>query len=253
MTVFSTLPSIFHNYNPEDLDRKRRLLQCPECGGPAFFRQASPIGREACFGARPHALGCRLTAYDYLRPQYGAADIQDSLLIAGSKIVVDFGYGSSSCPESVDGFGLASKLGEASQNLRDEYRQDTRTHRRPSSLLRTLIESPAFSNSEKGIDVYGQEEIAVRDFFVPLLSVNQQHLNKFRGFWGLLSDVRLSDDKSTIWFNSGGLDTISFCLSTKYMDEFNFRYRIRDEEDLAGAYILVFGMLQISPTESCIA
>ena len=34
----------FSGLFPADLEKKRRQLQCPECGGPAFFRHTSPIG-----------------------------------------------------------------------------------------------------------------------------------------------------------------------------------------------------------------
>lgn len=115
-----------------------------------------------------------------------------------------------------------------------------------STLLRLLIESPGFRNSDLLINFHGANEISAKDFFVPLLSVSDQYLGQYHGFWGLLSGVGYSKNKSTIWFNSGGLDTISFCLNTIYLDEFIRRYRVRDEEYLAGAYILVFGTLQVA-------
>ena len=55
----------FAQLQPNELEHKRRFLQCPACGGPAFFRHAAMIGRGPCFGARPHADGCELAAYDY--------------------------------------------------------------------------------------------------------------------------------------------------------------------------------------------
>lgn len=154
---------------------------------------------------------------------------------------MDFGYGSPAQPEYAVGTVRANRISD------DGYRHDFRERRRPSSLLRLLIGSPAFRNSSLPIDVHGESEIPVRDFFVPLLSVTDQYLGEFRGFWGLLSGVGFSEDKSTLWFNSGGLDTISFCLNTKFLTEFTRRYRVGDEEDLAGAYILVFGTLKVSP------
>lgn len=225
----------------EDLEWKRRLLQCPECGGPAFFRNASLNGRGACFGARPHAHGCGMAAQDYERLLNGVGEGQDALQIPRGKIVVDFGYGSPAQPEYVDGTGRASRIPD------DGYRHDFQEHRRPSTLLRLLIGSPAFRNSDSLIEVHEKSEIHVRDLFVPLLSVTDQYLGLFRGFWGLLSGVGFSEDQSTLWFNSGGLDTISFCLDTKCLPEFTQRYRVRDEEDIAGAYVLVFGTLKVSP------
>jgi hypothetical protein len=55
----------FSNLSKDDLFHKRRLLRCPKCGGPAFFRNASAIGRGPCFGARPHAVGCVLAAQEH--------------------------------------------------------------------------------------------------------------------------------------------------------------------------------------------
>lgn len=226
----------------DDLDQKRRLLQCPECGGPAFFRNASFNGRRiSCFGARPHAHGCGMAAQDYERLLNGVGEDQDALQMPRGKIVVDFGYGSPAKPEHVDVTGRASHIFD------DGCRHDSQEHRRPSALLRLLIGSPEFRNSDLQIDVHGKSEIPVKEFFVPLLSVTDQYLGQFRGFWGLLSGVGFSEDKNTLWFNSGGLDTISFCLNTKFLAEFTQRYRVRDEEDLAGAYILVFGTLKVSP------
>lgn len=237
---FSQLP-------PVDLDRKRRLLQCPECGAPAFFRKASPIGRGACFGGRPHSAGCRLTAFDYVRPEYGINNGYDDLFIPNSQIIVDFDYGT---PKPVEVTVPPPMLGREGRNSSDDYRFDTPTHRRPSSLLRMLIESPAFRNSNMPVETFGISEITVRDFFVPLLDVTAIYLGKFRGYWGLLSSVKLSDDKKSVWFNSGGRDNISFRLDVIHLNDFNQRYRFNDEEDLAGAYILVFGMLKYSPTKN---
>ena len=234
----------FSLLDSDSLELKRRFLQCPACGGPAFFRKASFNGsRTFCFGARPHAAGCVLAAFDYERPEYGTAD-HDALNLPGSKIIVDFGYGS---PNHFDDMGCTPRLGRDDRNLTDDYRPEVFTSRRPRSLLRMLIESPEFRNSELPIEVHDNCDFTVRELFVPLLDVTPQYLGQFRGFWGLLSDVRLSDDKKSVWFNSGGKDTISFRLDSRLLDDFNQRYRFNDDEDLAGAYILVFGPLNRAP------
>ena len=230
----------FSRSSQPDLARKRRLLQCPKCGGPAFFRAASFNGRASCFGARPHAEGCSLATQDALRPDDGIDD-PDALVQSGRKIVVDFNYGTSSQPSY---FIEAAKH---NYDYANGYRPDAPAYRRLSSLLRTLIKSPDFRTSDQRIEALDQPEMAVRDFFVPLLSVSEAHNGLTRGYWGLISDARMSDDRKTVWFNSGGLDTISFCMDTKHLEEFNRRYRFHDAEDLAGAYILVMGTVHVSP------
>lgn len=158
-----------------------------------------------------------------------------------SKIVVDFEYGLLVQPENVDGAGRVSCYPD--NGCRGYFQE----HRRPSALLRFLVETPEFRDSDLLINFHGASEVPVKDFFVPLLSVSKLYVGQFRGFWGMISGAGLSKEKCTLWLNSGGMDTISFCLDKIYFDEFTRRYRVRDLEDFAGAYILVFGTLKVSP------
>lgn len=222
---------------PDDFDRKRRLLQCPECGGAAFFRNASFNGqRAACFGARPHAVGCSLSAYDSIQPIYGSNDDNG---IFSCNIIVDFGYGS---PQPIDtGWRVSAENGI---NNFGAPRPSTSTHRRLSSLLRLLIESSTLQNSDQLVEAHGEHGMPARDFFVPLLAVTTQHAGQLRGYWGMISDAKLVDN--TLWLNSGKQDTISFGLDIRYVDYFVQRFHLNDPEDLAGTFILVIGTPSIA-------
>ena len=232
-TSFSCLPSV-------NLERMRRLLQCPECGGPAFFRSASFNGvRGSCFGARPHALGCTLAAFDSERKING--DEHEAIDLPNGKIIVDFNIGGSSYPPT--GF----RSGSDNYNVSEGFRQEAETHRRLRPLLRLLVESSEFRNSNQPIEVFDHSAIPVRDFFVPMLSVTEQHIGLCRGYWGLLSTVRIADDQQSIWFNSGGKDNLSFRLDIRFLPYFTNWYRVSDEEDFSGAYILVVGTLRSAP------
>jgi hypothetical protein len=50
----------------------------------------------------------------------------------------------------------------------------------------------------------------------------------------------------TLWLNSGGRDTISFCIPAEAQGEIFHRFHIEDLEELAGSYVLVLGELRIS-------
>lgn len=235
---FSHLPSA-------ELARKRRLLKCTECGAPAFFRRESRSGRAACFGARPHEEGCELAALDHPEPQDGQADDENQLNNPGERIVVDLNFGANeqAAPE-VD----PNDQGSGNRGRRfvgGGARPNARMQRRLSSLLRTLLHVPTFSQSTQILEFEGRNDIAVRDFFVPVANVTEDHCSLFRGFWGMLSDARAGSD-GTLWLNGGGRDDISFCLNQEHVGEVYSRYNINDEEDLAGANVLVIGTLRIS-------
>lgn len=235
---FSQLP-------PIELARKRRLLCCPECNGPAFFRKASRSGRAACFGARPHAGGCGLAAPEHDVQPDGQGTDQDALNNPGGRIVVDFNYGAQEQPEHEEAPGLPRNPNRRGRFVGEGDRPDARMHRRLSTLLRNLVEAPNFSQSDQLLEIEGRDEIAVRDFFVPLDAVSEEHARMYRGFWGMISDARFAAD-GTLWLNSGGRDDVSFCVDEEHVDAIYDRYGVDDEEDIAGAYVLVFGTLRVS-------
>ena len=123
-------------------------------------------------------------------------------------------------------------------------RPDQRTHRRPSSLLRQLIELPAFGISDQAIEIFGNRTTSARDLFVPLSAVTASLEGQFRGFRGSLLNAKQEDQ--TIWFNSGGWYAVNFCLDSQFLSAFNLRYAIGNWDALTGAYILVFGTLRVS-------
>ena len=236
----------FSNLPIEGLLLYRRSLVCVECGGPSFFRKASHIGRGSHFGARPHACGCKQATQDYVRyPQY-TEDGEELQYGLADKIVLDLNYGAPQ--QAVYAFvARYASIQDDSQHMRHEYRQHGENKSsRPSTFLRNLINSPEFRNSNKIVEYGGHYLGTIRDLFVPLLSARSQHVGYFRGFWGMLSDVQTNKRKTTIWFNSGGHDNIGFCLSETYSKDLFERYQVESYEDLAGAYILVFGVARHS-------
>lgn len=231
---------------PEDIARKRRLLQCPECEGPAFFRNVSFNGqRIACFGARPHAQGCQLAAQDFIY-EY-STDENKGQIIPSSKIIIDFRYGTTISPDSIFNAGcIPIQEGLASGYNFDQPHTHIYYRQRLSSLLRKLIESPLFCNSDQIIRIEGRGEVSARNLFMLLQSATHHFSGHFKGYWGVISDAKFALDRS-LWFNSGGNDNISFCLDSKFVEGIINRYGIRDLEDISGAYILVFGISHITP------
>jgi hypothetical protein len=232
--IYSALE--FSRQSSSDLESKRRFLQCPACGGPAFFRHASPIGRAACFGARPHAQCCELAAQD---------DAGDEELnhIPNSRIIVDFQYGA--LVQQAQFYSLGHGPIQKYAGYNNDPPHVHIYHRRLGSLLRNLIESPEFWISSQSVTIEGRGEFTAKDLFIPFQHARSEYSGHYRGYFGVISDAKLALDKS-LWFNSGGNDNISFCLDFQFVDTIIQRYGINNLEDIAGAYILVFGTPRVS-------
>ena len=235
----------FSRLHPQESDRKRRLLFCPECGGPAFFRNVSRNGRIPCFGGRPHRNSCGYAAQDYIRP----VDPDDVTHFAQSnlanRIVLDFNFGVQARSDGAEVFEQAQIPNEVGSTRGNSERPSLRRYCRLSSILRTLIATPYFGQSDRVIEIPGRYETSARDFFVPLLNTTNNTAGLFRGYWGFLSDARYAPDQS-LWFNSGGRDNISFCLGAQHVEEFCRRFAVDDLEEISGAYILVLGTPQVA-------
>lgn len=230
-----------------DFIAKKRFLECPECQGPAFYRGPTRNGREACFGARPHADGCTLATPEHDGGTRGQGDGEDEVFTTGQRILLDFNYGALVTTQEGEPAGTTTvtadvgMLGGTGTGMRETM------NRRMSSILRSLMESEEFRRSTQMIEVTGHGEFTVADLFVGFSEVTDDHIGSYHGFWGMVPDAR-RDGKGTLWLNSGGREDISILSGYGLIAETYKRFHIDDEEDIAGAYILVLGELRIGPS-----
>lgn len=220
-----------------DLERKRHFLICQGCGRSAFFRKKSRSGRAACFGAS-HDLQCEYASPEYNPGNDGPGEPQDQLYNPGNRIVVDFNYGAAGDYEVQEDNRLPENRGRRGRYQGNGQRPNARTHRRLRPLLRDLINVEAFRNSEQIIEIHGQPEIAVRDFFVPFLNVTNDNEGLFRGYWGEIVSVRRSEN-GTLWLNSGNRQSISFYIDDLFINDAFDHYGIQNDQDFVGAFLLV--------------
>jgi hypothetical protein len=230
---FSELP-------PNELSDKRQNLVCTECQADAFFRKASRSGQAACFGARPHIESCSFASPETQTVEAEGGD-EDIVHNPGQIIEIDLNFGAATTNVDIeqnenDDLGQ----GRAGRHIGRGKRPNTHMHRRLSSLLRNLINSYEFRSSHQKIELEGKEATSVKDFFVNFNDVTNGHDGKFHGYWGLLTDARIGND-NTLWLNSGGRGAVSCVISSSNVDALYARYNIEDEEDFAGAYILIIG------------
>lgn len=230
---FSQLP-------PIEMSNKRQNLVCTECEKDAFFRKASRTGQAACFGARPHEANCSFASAETQRVENEGGD-EDRLRNPGQNIIIDLNYGSN--PRvNVD---VEPNVPEGGNEGRGHHvgnspRPNANMQRRLSTLLRNLINSEEFRDSEQQIALGENDSTSVANFFVNFVDVGDQHDHQFHGYWGLLTDARL-DVHGNLWLNSGGRGNISCLIHAQDVDTFYQRYNIDDVEDFAGTYVLVLG------------
>lgn len=226
------------------IEAYRRQLVCPECNGPAFFRKESTSGQAACFGARPHANKCSLAAVDSSLGGLSGPD-KEERINNGERIEIDFKYGagpvvhpSADADEDPSGRGGRFRGGQRSSTAV--------THRRLSTLLKNLMLSEDFRTSDQLIAL-PQGEYRVRDLFVRFEDIDAKHLNSFRGYWGMITDAGLSKgEPKSLWLNSGASDDVSIVVDASLSEPFLARFPVKDTDEFAGSYVLVFGELKVS-------
>jgi hypothetical protein len=250
-TALCTIDGMTYNaarfQQTDEFDIKRRFLECPECSGPAFYRGPSKNGREACFGARPHAEGCTLAALEHDGAVTGEGVEDDEVLTTGQRIVLDLNYGTADTTTGGQTAGVPVGAGNGgTRGLGGPAMNNTIT-RRLGPILRTLMESDEFRRSNQTIQIPDVGEFTIADFFVPFSEVTDEHVGSCRGFWGMVPAPR-RDGNGTLWLNSGGHEDMSVLLDQGFFEETRQRFHFEEVEDLAGAYVLVLGELRRGPS-----
>ncbi len=116
--------------------------------------------------------------------------------------------------------------------------------RRLRPLLRTLIYSEAFRNSAQTIELPERGTFSVNDLFVNFTDIEERHIGRFRGYWGLVYDVGVGMN-STVWINTGKQEDVSIRLTIEQVRPFLDYHKV-ELADLEGMHVLVFGNLDRS-------
>lgn len=245
-TINNTVYDIagFEALSPKCIGVMRRNLLCPRCMGPGFYRKAARSGQASCFGARPHAEFCDMGGPQSATHRGDTLD-QDDVVNRGERIEVDFAFGAPLHHHTV-GEDADATYGVGRQSGGQAAQRTQTRHRRLSTLLKNLILSEDFRRSEQLISVESGL-FKVRDFFVPFAHAEVDELERMRGYWGLISDAAQSGDQPpSLWLNTGGRQDLSVVVDSSLADDFTQRFPIHELEDLAGAYVLVFGCVRVS-------
>lgn len=162
------------------------------------------------------------------------------------KILVDFNYGAREEVNPDDQGPDVDPQGRGRRFTPGTAGRKSHKHRRLSTLLKNLIYSPAFRNSEQLIAL-PQGEYRVKDLFVEFPLVSETTVGSYRGFWGMVADAGMyPKGNESLWLNSGGRDAVSVVVDADLGEAFEKRYPVTELEGFAGSYVLVFGELRRS-------
>ena len=239
-TALCTLDNV--NYSAIDFNQTvnfttiRRHLVCSACGRTAGYRSQGRDGRIACFRAT-HVDGCE-------QARMSIAHLTEQPTVVNRRIIVDFNYGFATTRASTQTAGGADTAGtQGDQQAGGNTGVNTST-RRLRPLLSELIGNEDFLRETLTIEVPGQGNYPVAEFFVNFASVTDDHVGTYHGYWGLIPAIWVKEN--SLYFNSGGPDSMSVLLDAQFDEDFIQRYNIDDLNEIAGSQMLVFGQLKRS-------
>lgn len=217
---------------------KRRHLICIKCGARAIFVKEARSGQGPHFRARPH-LDCALAAPE-LEQGEGGGDDKDMLRNPGDHILLDLRYGAA---EQLNGdLGGAGEGGtRGGQHVGHGGGARAVSRRRLRPVLKNLIFSEEFRDSDQTIELPGVGVFRVHELFVNFSDINDAHVDRFGGYWGDIQDIREGKDGAR-WINTGDQDDVSVLVGKDICSPFLSYHRVSWER-LEGMHFLVFGWL----------
>jgi len=230
----------FQQLSDNEIARLRQFLECPKCGGKAFYRKKSVDGKAACFGSRYH------TCEDANPTPQRQTEIQNAIevekIIASSEVInITFSPRSAGAKETQTTIVHSAMLGCDAKD-KNVYTQQANTTRTPSVGLKKILDSlmagSSLSDSKIIISIDGFS-FKAKNLFVnfsdssPAININSA---KPKMYWGTLSH---SDDHIE-WLNPADCNDVGISLGG-YRDKIIQNFSISDKRCLEGAGIILFG------------
>ncbi len=237
----------FSNLEMVKIDSLRHSIYCNECKAQGYYRKKSINGIPACFGAY-HEDDCSYKSKES-SPRYDAVTIEEVNTIQTNQSTIDVNFNTytkgqlESKPSTPSGKPVSSS-GTTSRHTKAPT-QTRNASRGLRSLLRMLMKTDTFAKSEILINAFGKNPYKAKNFFVNFNEITKEHVNKWRGYWGVIS----KSDSEISWLNTSNENDVSIPVTnlTEYIKN---TFKIDSCDDLQGAMILVFGKLLVSKSDN---
>lgn len=239
----------FESLPKTHLDRYRRSLVCNECKAKAYYRKKSKDGKPACFGAY-HEDGFKCKSPNH-ESKYDKETIEEVSTLTKNCNVIDVNFSafinnSTQMPQTARPTGGNSSKNGVSNSHSISSNNTKNVSKTIGGLLKLLVKTDTFKSSDIFLNI-GKFTYKAKNLFLNFDQITEDTLaeNKLRGYWGVISNA----DDEICWLNTSNLKDVSIPIQN-FKDELLMRYKIIDPEQLAGAYVLVFGWLKESKKDS---
>ena len=231
----------FSKLEPALLNSIRHSLVCNICQGKAYYSKKSRNGKPAHFGAY-HLNDCLHQSKNTtprIDPQ--TVDEVNAILTNDNSVEVNFtAYNVSdlaATPHTTRKIKASSRQSTHHTRPAKQFKNATKGLR---SLLRMLMHTDSFATSNIDIHTGGKHPYKAKNLFVNFDDIEEEHIGKWRGFYGLISHA----DEPMHWLNIANKNKVS--IATSEIADYFKNFDVQHHDDLIGAEVLVFGYANIA-------
>ncbi|MDW2170136.1 hypothetical protein R7Z48_11925 [Vibrio sp. 1567] len=234
---------VFQNLSDSEIEKYRQHLECPECGGQAYYRKKSIDGKAACFGSRYHAEGCNEGRSSPQREREVRHAVEvNQILSDHNEVVFDFFAKESKASDSGDA-SRPKKDKPASPSTTKSHSQSQNQVRKKilgfEKALNSLLRGSNLAESESLIEIDEGYKYKAKNLFVKFSAAEAADSSKEakpKMYWGTISH----SDTEIEWLNPADCDDVGIPIK-RYKDSIIKRFSVTEKRDLEGAGLILFG------------
>lgn len=240
--------SDYERFSPEERWSLAESLSCTSCAQPAYFIRRARNGRAACFGARPHLVGCALASMLTEDGGSGFLPSDEPRLTADDEFVLRSVRASHRTIRHVahDPSGNVSVDGRARRFSQSGSGAEARASIGIEVVLRRLVREPSFRTSRAKLILPGDQLRTIRTACVEAIHASVNRKNQWRLYWGTIRYANIDARDGGCWLNLGRSGAPILHLAATDLDAVLDTHELDDPEDLQGASFLYFGPMRES-------
>lgn len=232
----------FQKLPDTDIERYRQHLECPRCGGQAYYRKKSSDGKAACFGSRYHAENCKEgnSSVQREREVRHASEV-NQIITDSNEVIFDFSINESKSSKEVEEHISRPKpIGSGTTRSHTGKKSQVRsTVLGMEKALNSLMRGSDLGEADTLIDIGQGYKYKAKNLFVNFADAEAADRLKDarpKMFWGTISHA----DVDMEWLNPSDCDDVGIPIK-RYKDAIFKRFKVNEKRDLEGAGLMLFG------------